>query len=115
MRIYDPRQSKLYDVERHTEDTFAFVASIPGQYKLCFLNLMSTVTGKMVSFQMHVGNSLQSAQMAKKEHLDPLGESVAALMNSVNSVRDDISYLQARESVHRDSTCCHCTFFIDIL
>jgi hypothetical protein len=114
-QIFDPKNGKLYEAEKHTEDTFSFIATDDGMlfvcmrpsqcsrdlksarpvlralcyigccflkiaesahegvetrvcagiYRLCFLNFMSTYTSKIVTFQLHVGTALKSAEMAK--------------------------------------------------
>ena len=64
---------------------------------------MSTVTAKLVTFHLHVGNHLQSHEMAKAEHLDPLGQYVIQLAEGVKQVTDELDYLKIRERAHRDT------------
>ena len=64
---------------------------------------MSTVTAKLVTFYLHVGNHLQSHEMAKAEHLDPLGQNVIQLAEGVKKVYDELDYLKIRERTHRDT------------
>jgi hypothetical protein len=69
IKIYGPDMRIVYEEERSTQDSFAFVAVQKGQHKLCFANSMSTLTAKMISFNLHVGNTLANHDVAKQGEL----------------------------------------------
>eukprot|EP00455_Lapot_gusevi_P047724 TRINITY_DN64_c0_g1_i2.p1 TRINITY_DN64_c0_g1~~TRINITY_DN64_c0_g1_i2.p1 ORF type:complete len:148 (-),score=44.70 TRINITY_DN64_c0_g1_i2:142-585(-) len=102
-KIFDPSGKVAFDLERESEATFSFISNDAGMYRFCFSNSMSTVTAKTVSFQLHVGSALGNHEVAKKEHLTPLENSVVMLSDGLKSVHDTLNYLKIRERVHRNT------------
>jgi hypothetical protein len=104
VRVYGPDGKVVYEQERQTDGSFQFVATAAGEYRLCFGNTMSTVTGKTVSFHLYVGNALAQHHAAKKEHLNPLENSILKLSEHLHAVRDAQEYAKVRERTCRNTT-----------
>jgi hypothetical protein len=66
VKVYGPDNKVVFEAEREKDGAFQFVANTNGEYRLCFGNTMSTVTGKTVSFHMFVGNALAKHHAAKQ-------------------------------------------------
>jgi hypothetical protein len=101
--VYGPKGNIIYSVERESEGKFTYNTEDTGLYKLCFSNVMSTVTPKTVNFQINVGGPADP-NLAKLEHLDPIEKSIMSLSEGLAQVQNEQKYLRVRESVHRDST-----------
>lgn len=105
--IDGPDGRTVYSEERLQEQSFSFIAMDSGMYKLCFSNTKSTVTTKMISFNLQVGNSIADHEIAKEEHLTPLENSVILLAQSSKNIKDELRYLKVRDRASRrtnDST-----------
>jgi p24 family protein beta-1 len=70
--------------------------------KFCFSNLMSTLTPKTVSFNIHVGDVLDP-HLANLEHIDPIEKSIMRLSEGLSNIQNEQKYLRLREMTHRDS------------
>ena len=57
-RLLSPNGDLVHSIERETEGKFTFTAPTTGDYQICFSNSMSTLTPKIVSFDVHVGDLL---------------------------------------------------------
>lgn len=86
-----------------TQDSFTFIALESGTHSFCFDNTISQVTSKMVSFNIHVGNSLATHDVAKEEHLSPVENSVVTFSSNVHLVKDFLQYYKTRERASRNT------------
>jgi len=98
-RVYDPENRIVYLSERRMTDNFQFYAQQDGEYKICFGNSMSTVTGKTVSFHIYAGQKLAAIESAKQQHLSPLENSILQLSENIQAVQDTTEYMKVRERV----------------
>lgn len=57
VRIVGPDGKVIYQGERETSGKYTFAAHLPGKYTYCFSNQMSTMTPKVVMFDMEVGDA----------------------------------------------------------
>lgn len=96
VKIYDTDMKIVFQSERETEGDLQYVAAVTGVYRLCFGNTMSTVTGKVVSFNMYVGNSMSKHDAATSAHLDPLEKSINMMAEGLNSLEDHQRYIATR-------------------
>mmetsp|Transcript_33316 Transcript_33316/g.61949 ORF Transcript_33316/g.61949 Transcript_33316/m.61949 type:complete len:208 (-) Transcript_33316:209-832(-) len=103
LRVTDALGKTLYENLGYSDDSFAFVANQDGKYKVCFSNAMSSLTSKTVSFNIYVGTALVDHEIAKKEHLDPLENSILLLGESLQFVVNDQQYLITRERLARST------------
>ncbi|GAB5368770.1 hypothetical protein AAMO2058_001348500 [Amorphochlora amoebiformis] len=103
LRVFDASGKTLYENLGSGDDSFAFVANQEGRYRICFSNAMSTLTSKTVSFNIFVGTSLVDHEIAKKEHLDPLENSILLLGESLHFVVNEQHYLITRERMSRET------------
>lgn len=103
VQIFGPDDRVVYSVDRETEGRFSFISQLSGIYRLCFSNKMSTVTPKTVSFGLVVGDSADSNEVAKQEHLTPLEKSVMRLSEGLQAIQAEQEYMRMRERAHRNS------------
>ncbi len=101
LKIFDAKKRILFQSLGNTDDSFAFVADQDGRYTVCLSNSMSSLTSKTVSFKIFVGTSLVDHEIAKKEHLDPLENSVLVLGESLQTVVNEQQYLVTRDRLSR--------------
>lgn len=59
VRIYDPNQQIVHKGDRETSGKYTFAAYTPGVYTYCFSNKMSTMTPKVVMFNMEIGEAVE--------------------------------------------------------
>lgn len=64
VKIVGPDNRIIYQGNRETSGKYTFAAHMPGSYSYCFSNKMSTMTPKVVMFNMEVG---EPAAAEKKE------------------------------------------------
>jgi hypothetical protein len=65
---------------------------------------MSTLTSKVVSFNIYAGHDLHKYQGAKASHMEPLDRALAGLTESVRKFVDGYHYLRARIITCQSST-----------
>lgn len=72
VRIVGPDGKVIYQGERETSGKYTFAAHLPGKYTYCFSNQMSTMTPKVVMFDMEVGDAPKAD--SKVEDKDSAGK-----------------------------------------
>ncbi|CAG9862626.1 unnamed protein product [Phyllotreta striolata] len=100
VRIIDPNGQNIYQGERETSGKYTFAAHSSGTYTYCFSNKMSTMTPKIVMFNMAVGES-PKAEHAEGESPNKLEEMIKELTNSLAGVKQEQEYMQVRDRIHR--------------
>lgn len=98
--IYGPDQQIIWSAEKERETRVLFKARLPGVHKFCFSNQMSTLTTKIVAFNVQVGDPSDSV----KDHaVDPMERSIIHIAQGLNEIKNEQTYLRTRERIHRDT------------
>lgn len=106
LRMFGPDDQIIYEADRTNEDSFQYIAQVSGRHRVCFVNGMSTVSAKTVSFAYHVGSEkLITKEGLKEEHLTPLNQALNRLSDSAYFIRDKLGFLKARERKCAASEC----------
>ncbi|CAF2585551.1 unnamed protein product [Rotaria sp. Silwood2] len=107
VKITGPDQKEIYRGDRESSGKTTFSAHMDGIYKLCFSNRMSTMTPKMVMFEMDVGDSPKLDMASGKTsdnvtlHHNKLEELVAELSASLSNIKHEQEFMEVRERIHR--------------
>eukprot|EP01133_Synstelium_polycarpum_P016920 gene16920-20127_t len=101
--IVSPDRRVIYQGQRETEGTKMLKSSSAGVYSFCFSNKMSSLTDKMVSLMILVGEATPMTEYAKKGHITPLERSIMSLSDGVQAVKSEQNYFRMREAAHRNT------------
>ncbi|GET91544.1 cop-coated vesicle membrane protein p24 precursor, putative [Leishmania tarentolae] len=103
--ILAPDGTVIWDAERETEHRILFKSRVPGSYAFCFSNRMSTVTTKVVSFSVMVGDGNAADVMRPKgTESDTLYRSIMRLQQGLREIEELQQALRIREQYHRATT-----------
>ena len=102
-QVRDPQGAVMYSKERQMEGEFTIPYTSKGEYEICFGNTMSSVSSKVVSFNIRKGHSHPSEEVAKKEHVTPLEVSLMDVAEHIMSVQEHQRYMNTRERLHRNT------------
>ncbi|KAJ3652087.1 hypothetical protein Zmor_018083 [Zophobas morio] len=100
VRIVGPDNKVIYQGERETSGKYTFSAHTPGTYTYCFSNKMSTMTPKVVMFNMAIGES-PKAEAQEGENTNKLEDMIRELSASLTGVKQEQEYMQVRDRIHR--------------
>eukprot|EP00002_Diphylleia_rotans_P007902 TRINITY_DN17566_c0_g1_i1.p1 TRINITY_DN17566_c0_g1~~TRINITY_DN17566_c0_g1_i1.p1 ORF type:complete len:199 (+),score=53.12 TRINITY_DN17566_c0_g1_i1:46-642(+) len=100
VQVEGPDSRVLYEGERESDGKYTFVSYKEGDYRFCFVNTISTITDKIVSFKISKLDHRDSSTM-KKGHLKPMEESIDRIADSLNRIATEQTYLKTRERAHR--------------
>ncbi|KAG5858486.1 hypothetical protein JTB14_011340 [Gonioctena quinquepunctata] len=100
VRIIGPDGQNIYQGERETSGKYTFAAHTKGVYTYCFSNKMSTMTPKVVMFNMAIGESPKS-EGQEGEPSNKLEEMIKELSGSLSGVKQEQEYMQVRDRIHR--------------
>ncbi|KAF5388397.1 hypothetical protein D9615_000151 [Tricholomella constricta] len=96
--LTDPELRVLGKQIRQTTGSLSITAEKDGRHELCFSNQMSTVTDKMVSFNVH-----GVIYVAGDDIVAPVEREIRSLANGLLAVKDEQEYIVVRERTHRDT------------
>jgi emp24/gp25L/p24 family/GOLD len=89
--VKDPNQKLILDGERERQGDYVFTANTVGEYSFCFENDMSTLTDKLVDFDIMVESEPRHEAPAKAgqiaEHTSALEESVFRLNGMLMNIK----------------------------
>ena len=89
--VKDPNQKLILDGERERQGDYVFTANTVGEYSFCFENDMSTLTDKLVDFDIMVESEPRREAPAKAgqiaEHTSSLEESVFRLNGMLMNIK----------------------------
>eukprot|EP00729_Bicosta_minor_P019622 gene19622-35189_t len=97
--IVGPDEKSIYDGERETDGKYTFSAHMDGRYKYCFSNKMSSVTPKLVVFNLNIGNP-KHEQAMEDGKADRVVSMVNELAESLYGIKREQEYMDVREKTH---------------
>ncbi|XP_026474717.1 transmembrane emp24 domain-containing protein 2-like [Ctenocephalides felis] len=104
VHITDPEGAVIYQGERETSGKYTFSAQKTGVYTYCFGNKMSTMTPKVVMFNMEIGEPPKGTSGAVNEgeagH-SKLESMIKELSSTLSGVKHEQEYMQVRDRIHR--------------
>ncbi|KAH7886642.1 emp24/gp25L/p24 family/GOLD-domain-containing protein [Phlebopus sp. FC_14] len=100
--IKDPNEKLLLDGKRERSGDYVFTANTVGEYAFCFENDMSTLTDKLLDFDIMVESEPRREVAAKpgqvSDHTSPLEESVYRLNSLLMNIKRTQRYFHTRET-----------------
>ncbi|KAK9874451.1 hypothetical protein WA026_002790 [Henosepilachna vigintioctopunctata] len=100
VRILGPNGETIHEGIRETNGKYTFTANTKGVYTYCFSNKMSTMTPKVVMFNMAIGDST-SHEKADGETSNKLEDMIRELSSSLTGVKQEQEYMAVRDRIHR--------------
>jgi len=101
--ITGPDNKVIYEAYRESDGKLSFTTETEGLHKFCFSNKMSSVTEKVVNFQI-VDEDTEEAKPAKPEDIHPLEKAILQLSDSLHSIQTENKYMRLRERAHRNTS-----------
>lgn len=98
--IYDSDGAVIHHDSKTSSNQYTIEATKDGPIKYCFSNKMSTVTPKVVMFNIETARQVQS-KLSGVNNQGKLDEMVKDLSNSMTSVTHELEYLAVRDRIHR--------------
>ena len=98
--IFDPDGAEIYKELKVSSGKYTIEANKDGPYKYCFSNKMSTVTPKVVMFNIETARQVQYKLTGTQDH-DRLAEMVKATTDTITAVKHELEYLIVRDRIHR--------------
>lgn len=103
-RITGPNGNVIQEGTRESNGKYSFSADTSGKYTYCFSNKMSTMTPKVVMFNMEIGQAPNRPPGAEKEadagHTK-LEDMIKELGTTLKTVKHEQEYMQVRDRIHR--------------
>ncbi|ETW80138.1 hypothetical protein HETIRDRAFT_453109 [Heterobasidion irregulare TC 32-1] len=100
--VKDPNEKVLLDGARERQGDYVLTANTVGEYAFCFENDMSTLTEKLVDFDIMVESEPRRDAPAKpaqlSEHTSALEESIFRLNGMLLNVKRTQKYFHTREN-----------------
>ena len=96
VKIIGPDGKIVYEGEQESSGKFTFAAHVSGMYTYCFSNQKSTMTPKVVMFNMEIGEPPKPPGAEKEDdgHHGKLDEMIKELSNSLWGVKNEQEYMQ---------------------
>ncbi|GAA5926806.1 hypothetical protein JCM3775_007045 [Rhodotorula graminis] len=100
--VTDPNDNIIIDGERERQGDYIFTAHAAGEYTFCFSNDMSSLSEKLVDFDIMVESEPRPIAPAKPtgltEQTSSLEESIYRLSGSFSSIQRTQRYFRTREN-----------------
>jgi len=103
VRITGPDQKSIYTGDRESNGKYTFQAHVDGVYTFCLGNKMSSITPKVVMFNIDVGappSDINSETDETEEH-SKLESMISELNVAMTGVKHEQDYMEVRERIHR--------------
>uniref|UniRef100_A0A6G1SG60 Transmembrane emp24 domain-containing protein n=1 Tax=Aceria tosichella TaxID=561515 RepID=A0A6G1SG60_9ACAR len=98
--IFDSDGALIHKEPKASSGKYTIEASKEGHYKYCFSNKMSTVTPKVVMFNIETARQVQHKLSGAQDH-DRLAEMVKSVTDATTAVKHELEYLSVRDRIHR--------------
>uniref|UniRef100_A0A0A9X8W7 Transmembrane emp24 domain-containing protein n=1 Tax=Lygus hesperus TaxID=30085 RepID=A0A0A9X8W7_LYGHE len=98
VKILDPDSEIIYQGERESSGKYTFSAHKAGTYTYCFSNQMSTMTPKIVMFNMEIGEP-PSTKTEDGDH-NNLEVMIKDLTTALTGVKHEQEYMTVRDRIH---------------
>ncbi|KAF9780283.1 emp24/gp25L/p24 family/GOLD-domain-containing protein [Thelephora terrestris] len=96
--LTDPDGQALHKDVKQSTGTVSITAKRDGKHEYCFSNLMSSVSDKVVSFNVH-----GVIYVGDDDIVAPVEREIRGLANDLKTVRDEQEYILVRERRHRNT------------
>ncbi|KII84714.1 hypothetical protein PLICRDRAFT_45521 [Plicaturopsis crispa FD-325 SS-3] len=100
--IRDPNEKVILDGAREHQGDYVLTANTPGEYAFCFENDMSTLTEKLIDFDIMIESEPRREPPAKpgqiSEHTSALEESVFRLNGLLMNIKRTQKHFHTREN-----------------
>lgn len=99
VKIFGPDERVIYGGDRESNGKYTFAAHMDGEFKYCFSNKMSSMTPKVVMFNMDIGDAPKDR--IEGDEQSQLEEMVSELSQGLTVVKHEQEYMEVREKIHR--------------
>ncbi|CAG9104304.1 Transmembrane emp24 domain-containing protein 2 [Plutella xylostella] len=100
--ITGPDGVVIYKGDRESSGMYTFSAHTSGRYTYCFSNKMSTMTPKVVMFNLEVGDAPSKPDGKEDEaNHNKLEDMIKELGTTLKTVKHEQEYMQVRDRIHR--------------
>ncbi|TDL30054.1 hypothetical protein BD410DRAFT_817891 [Rickenella mellea] len=100
--VKDPKEKVLLDGQRERQGDYVLTANTVGEYAFCFENDMSTLTEKLIDFDIMVESEPRREPPAKPgqlaDHSSALEESIFRLNGMLMNIKRTQKYFHTREN-----------------
>ncbi|KIM83754.1 hypothetical protein PILCRDRAFT_68911 [Piloderma croceum F 1598] len=97
--LADPDNKALAKQIKQSTGTASVTAEMDGRHEYCFSNMMSAISDKIISFNVHgviyVGEDADVVAPVERE--------IRSLANGLTAVKDEQEYIVVREKIHRNT------------
>ncbi|CAH8494983.1 unnamed protein product [Schistosoma bovis] len=100
VNVYNPSGAKVFESLRKSNGRPEFAANEAGEYKYCFGNRMSSMTPKVVLFEMAIEEDQLKVNETDDEEHKKLVTMVNELSHSISGVKLEMEYVSVRTQVH---------------
>ncbi|XP_044764082.1 transmembrane emp24 domain-containing protein-like [Coccinella septempunctata] len=100
VRIMGPDGEVIHEGVGESHGKYTFTANTKGVYTYCFSNKMSTLTPKVVMFNMAIGEA-RSQTKPDGENTNKLEDMIRELSSSLSGVKQEQEYMAVRDRIHR--------------
>jgi len=100
VKIFGPDNKPIHTGDRESNGKFTFAAHMDGTYRYCFGNQMSTMTPKIVMFNMEIGEAPSEDGDGEPDQTKLEGM-IKELAQTIAGVKHEQDYMQVRDRIHR--------------
>nr|ALS04489.1 transmembrane emp24 domain-containing protein 2 isoform X2 [Acartia pacifica] len=102
VKIVGPDGKTIHQGERESNGKYTFAAHMDGTYQYCFGNQMSTMTPKIVMFNMDIGEAPTESSTDSEGNTNKLEDMIRELSTALTGVKHEQEYMQVRDRIHRN-------------